>query len=109
MGEPSGVGPITVSVGGFSAEDPCTLVRIVEVLDFEGGGDGVCVREGELKGLPPLREEEAEFSFPFLVVLADELVGGIMGSPWDMSLCRTGIFATFSDALSLWLGLFFAV
>jgi hypothetical protein len=57
MGEASGVGAITESVGGCNNdEDPCTLPRIVDVLSFEGGGEGVCVREGELRVLPPFRE-----------------------------------------------------
>jgi len=56
MGEASGVGPITVSVGGSSAEGPGTLVRIIEVLGFEDGGEGVRVREGTLGVLPPCRE-----------------------------------------------------
>ena len=106
MGEASGVGPITVSVGGCSAEGACALARIVAVLGREGGGEGVCVSEGELRVFPARREEEPEISFPFFAVLADALVDGISESPWDMTFFRTGIFETLSDALSLGWGLF---
>ena len=57
MGEASGVGAITESVGSCNkGEGPCTFPRMGEVLSFEGGGEGVCVREGELRVLPPFRE-----------------------------------------------------